>query len=81
MISTTPISTFGTALSGLGHATQVLPTGTAPGQAVIDQAVAAARDKDAVVVATYNVTGVRKVSIAPSSVQLTRSIKNDLQRT
>ncbi|WP_431946117.1 glycoside hydrolase family 3 protein [Actinacidiphila sp. bgisy167] len=59
-----PTAVLGTTLSGLGHATHVLPTGTAPEQAVIDQAVAAARDKDAVVVATYNVTGASTGQIA-----------------
>jgi len=44
------------ALNELGFTATALPTGTAPSAAVTDQAVAAARDADAVVVATYNVT-------------------------
>ncbi|WP_326575954.1 glycoside hydrolase family 3 protein [Actinacidiphila glaucinigra] len=59
-----PTAVLGAALSGLGHTAQVLSTGTAPAQATIDQAVAAARDKDAVVVATYNVTGASTGQIA-----------------
>ncbi|MGW3241588.1 glycoside hydrolase family 3 protein [Streptomyces sp. NPDC001070] len=59
-----PTAVLGASLSALGHTAHVLPTGTAPGQATIDQAVAAARDKDAVVVATYNVTGASSGQIA-----------------
>ncbi|MDX3234919.1 glycoside hydrolase family 3 protein [Streptomyces sp. ME03-5709C] len=59
-----PTAVLGAALSGLGHTAQVMPTGTAPGQATIDQAVAAARGKDAVVVATYNVTSASTGQIA-----------------
>ncbi|MFH8979601.1 glycoside hydrolase family 3 protein [Streptomyces varsoviensis] len=48
------------ALNELGFTATALPTGTGakpdPGQDRIDAAVAAARDKDAVIVATYNVT-------------------------
>ncbi|MER5882634.1 glycoside hydrolase family 3 N-terminal domain-containing protein [Streptomyces sp. NPDC001941] len=51
-----PTATLGQALSELGFTTTVLSTGTAPGTAVIDAAVAAAAGKDAVVVGTYNVT-------------------------
>ncbi|MFF0512643.1 glycoside hydrolase family 3 protein [Streptomyces sp. NPDC004250] len=43
-------------LTELGFAATALSTGTAPSAAVIDGAVAAAGDADAVVVATYNVT-------------------------
>ncbi len=43
-------------LAALGFTTTALSTGTAPTQAVVDRAVAAARGKDAVVVGTYNVT-------------------------
>ncbi|MDX2708074.1 glycoside hydrolase family 3 N-terminal domain-containing protein [Streptomyces sp. PA03-6a] len=59
-----PTAVLGAALAGLGHTAQVLSTGTAPGRAAIDQAVAAARDRDAVVVATYNVTGASTGQIA-----------------
>ncbi|MCF2434390.1 hypothetical protein LV779_03460 [Streptomyces thinghirensis] len=43
-------------LTELGFTATALSTGTAPSAAVIDRAVAAAGDADAVVVATYNVT-------------------------
>ncbi|MER7774659.1 glycoside hydrolase family 3 protein [Streptomyces sp. NPDC096191] len=43
-------------LTELGFTATALSTGTAPSAAVIDGAVAAAGDADAVVVATYNVT-------------------------
>ncbi|WP_329187770.1 glycoside hydrolase family 3 protein [Actinacidiphila glaucinigra] len=59
-----PTAVLGAALTGLGHTAEVLSTGTAPAQATIDRAVAAARDKDAVVVATYNVTGASTGQIA-----------------
>ncbi|MER5950543.1 glycoside hydrolase family 3 N-terminal domain-containing protein [Streptomyces sp. NPDC001904] len=51
-----PITVIGAALTERGFSAAVLATGTAPSQAVIDQAVAAAAGKDAVVIATYNVT-------------------------
>ncbi|MFJ9035682.1 glycoside hydrolase family 3 protein [Streptomyces sp. NPDC102406] len=50
-----PTTVLGAALTEQGFATTVLPTGTAPGRAVIDQAVAAAEGKDAVLIGTYNV--------------------------
>ncbi|MEV3857090.1 glycoside hydrolase family 3 protein [Streptomyces sp. NPDC050095] len=50
-----PTTVIGAALTELGFAATVLPTGTAPTQAVIDQAVAAAKGKDAVLIGTYNV--------------------------
>ncbi|MFF2506045.1 glycoside hydrolase family 3 protein [Streptomyces sp. NPDC058067] len=50
-----PTTTLGEALTELGFSVTVLPTGTAPTQAKIDQAVAAAQGKDAVLVGTYNV--------------------------
>ncbi|MGA4798772.1 glycoside hydrolase family 3 protein [Streptomyces lavendulocolor] len=51
-----PTATLAGALAELGFTTTVLPTGTAPTTAKIDEAVAAAAGKDAVVVGTYNVT-------------------------
>ncbi|MFF2162250.1 glycoside hydrolase family 3 protein [Streptomyces sp. NPDC058175] len=51
-----PTTTLGQALTELGFTATVLSTGTAPNQAKIDEAVAAARGKDAVLVGTYNVT-------------------------
>ncbi|MFH9298743.1 glycoside hydrolase family 3 protein [Streptomyces sp. NPDC017520] len=51
-----PTSTLRDAFGELGFAATALSTGTAPNQAKIAEAVAAAEGKDAVVVATYNVT-------------------------
>ncbi|MFF7845741.1 glycoside hydrolase family 3 protein [Streptomyces ossamyceticus] len=51
-----PTAVLAAELASLGFTTSRLPTGTSPTQALIDQAVAAARGKDAVVVGTYNVT-------------------------
>ncbi|GAA3818547.1 glycoside hydrolase family 3 protein [Streptomyces phyllanthi] len=51
-----PTTVLATALTELGFTATALSTGTAPTQAVIDQAVAAARGVDAVVAGTYNVT-------------------------
>ncbi|MEU0657754.1 glycoside hydrolase family 3 protein [Streptomyces lavendulocolor] len=51
-----PTATLAGALAEIGFTTTVLPTGTAPTTAKIDEAVAAAAGKDAVVVGTYNVT-------------------------
>ncbi|MFI0896782.1 glycoside hydrolase family 3 protein [Streptomyces sp. NPDC020983] len=59
-----PTAVLARALSDLGHPAQALSTGTAPGQALIEQAVAAAAGKDAVVVCTYNVTGASAAQIA-----------------
>ncbi|MFI9646023.1 glycoside hydrolase family 3 protein [Streptomyces sp. NPDC052040] len=50
-----PTTVLAAALSALGFTATALPTGTAPAPAVIDRAVAAAGDADAVVVGTYNV--------------------------
>lgn len=50
-----PTTTLTEELTGLGFRVTTLSTGTAPTQAVIDAAVAAAGGKDAVVVGTYNV--------------------------
>ncbi|MFD9092483.1 glycoside hydrolase family 3 protein [Streptomyces collinus] len=51
-----PTGVLAAALTELGFAATALSTGTAPSAAAIDRAVAAARDADAVVVGTYNVT-------------------------
>ncbi|MFE2977597.1 glycoside hydrolase family 3 protein [Streptomyces sp. NPDC059258] len=51
-----PTGTLAQAFGELGFSARALSTGTAPNQAKIDEAVAAAAGKDAVVVATYNVT-------------------------
>ncbi|MCX4601298.1 glycoside hydrolase family 3 protein [Streptomyces anulatus] len=51
-----PTSTLASAFGELGFTARALSTGTAPNQAKIAEAVAAAEGRDAVVVATYNVT-------------------------
>ncbi|WP_203186355.1 glycoside hydrolase family 3 protein [Streptomyces pratensis] len=51
-----PTTTLAGAFVELGYAATALSTGTAPTQAKIAEAVAAAQGKDAVVVGTYNVT-------------------------
>lgn len=51
-----PTATLAAAFTELGYAATALSTGTAPTRARIDEAVAAARGMDAVVVGTYNVT-------------------------
>ncbi|MFI1187534.1 glycoside hydrolase family 3 protein [Streptomyces californicus] len=51
-----PTSTLANAFGELGFTARALSTGTAPNRAKIDEAVAAARGRDAVIVATYNVT-------------------------
>jgi beta-N-acetylhexosaminidase len=51
-----PTGVLAAALTELGFTATALSTGTAPSAAVVAQAVAAARDADAVVVGTYNVT-------------------------
>ncbi|MFE6521803.1 glycoside hydrolase family 3 protein [Streptomyces sp. NPDC057794] len=51
-----PTGVLAGALAELGFTATALPTGTAPSAATIARAVAAARDVDAVVAATYNVT-------------------------
>ncbi|MFF9123111.1 glycoside hydrolase family 3 protein [Streptomyces sp. NPDC014889] len=51
-----PTGVLAAALTELGFQATALSTGTAPSTATADKAVAAARDADAVVVATYNVT-------------------------
>ncbi|GAB2594257.1 glycoside hydrolase family 3 protein [Streptomyces capparidis] len=51
-----PTTVLARALTDLGHPATALSTGTSPGQAVIDKAVAAAGSHDVVVVTTANVT-------------------------
>ncbi|MEV4877190.1 glycoside hydrolase family 3 protein [Streptomyces cyaneofuscatus] len=51
-----PTTTLTGAFTELGFAATALSTGTAPNQAKIAEAVAAAQGRDAVVVATYNIT-------------------------
>ncbi|MFJ9411010.1 glycoside hydrolase family 3 protein [Streptomyces sp. NPDC101393] len=51
-----PTGVLADTLTGLGFTATALPTGMTPTQALIDQAVAALGERDAVVVATYNVT-------------------------
>ncbi|MFI5656591.1 glycoside hydrolase family 3 protein [Streptomyces anulatus] len=51
-----PTSTLANMFGELGFTARALSTGTAPNQAKITEAVAAAEGRDAVVVATYNVT-------------------------
>ncbi|MFJ4837554.1 glycoside hydrolase family 3 protein [Streptomyces sp. NPDC088746] len=51
-----PTTTLAGAFEELGYAATALSTGTAPTQAKIAEAVAAAEGKDAVIVGTYNVT-------------------------
>ncbi|WP_335936704.1 glycoside hydrolase family 3 protein [Streptomyces sp. PTD5-9] len=51
-----PTTTLAKAFDELGHTATALSTGTAPTRAKIDEAVAAARGKDAVIVGTYNVS-------------------------
>ncbi|WP_128817526.1 glycoside hydrolase family 3 protein [Streptomyces sp. S063] len=51
-----PTGTLAHTFGELGFSARALSTGTAPNRAKIDEAVAAAEGKDAVVVATYNVT-------------------------
>ncbi|MER7485969.1 glycoside hydrolase family 3 protein [Streptomyces sp. NPDC126497] len=50
-----PTGVLADALTGLGFTATALSTGTAPSAATVAGAVAAARDADAVLVATYNV--------------------------
>ncbi|MFD7813856.1 glycoside hydrolase family 3 protein [Streptomyces sp. NPDC059785] len=51
-----PTAVLAGALTGLGFSATALSTGTAPAGETVDRAVAAAGGRDAVVVATYNVT-------------------------
>ncbi|MCL2729784.1 MAG: glycoside hydrolase family 3 C-terminal domain-containing protein, partial [Actinomycetia bacterium] len=60
-----PTAVLAQELTALGVSARALPTGFAPGPAVIGEAVAAARaGVDAVVVATYNVTAGSREQIA-----------------
>jgi beta-N-acetylhexosaminidase len=59
-----PTAVLARALTDLGHPAAALSTGTAPDAQIIDQAVAAAAGKDAVVVCTYNVTSAAAQQIA-----------------
>lgn len=58
-----PTAVLAAELTSLGFATTRLSTGTTPAQAVIDQAVAAAKGKNAVVVATYNVNAAQQTLV------------------
>ncbi|WP_371934651.1 glycoside hydrolase family 3 protein [Streptomyces sp. KL118A] len=51
-----PTTVLAGALNSLGFQAVTLPTGTAPDEAAIEKAVAAAQGQDAVLVATYNIT-------------------------
>ncbi|NEB02081.1 glycoside hydrolase family 3 protein [Streptomyces sp. SID13726] len=55
-----PTGVLAAALTELGFTATALSTGTAPSAAVVAQAVAAARDVDAVIVGTYNLTAAQK---------------------
>ncbi|MGW1192126.1 glycoside hydrolase family 3 protein [Streptomyces sp. NPDC002559] len=66
-----PTTTLATAFGELGYAATALSTGTAPTRAKIDEAVAAARGKDAVVVATYNVSATSSQRILVSALAAT----------
>ncbi|ASN28349.1 beta-N-acetylhexosaminidase [Streptomyces pluripotens] len=50
-----PTRVLATALAELGFTATALPTGSSPSDAIVAEAVAAARDADTVVVATYDV--------------------------
>lgn len=58
-----PTGVLAAALTGLGFTATALSTGTAPSAAVVAQALAAARDADAVIVGTYNVTAAQKALV------------------
>ncbi|MGW6527379.1 glycoside hydrolase family 3 protein [Streptomyces venezuelae] len=51
-----PTTVLAGALNSLGFQAVALPTGTAPDEAAIEKAVADAQGRDAVLVATYNIT-------------------------
>ncbi|MFD6434002.1 glycoside hydrolase family 3 protein [Streptomyces venezuelae] len=51
-----PTTVLAGALNSLGFQAVALPTGTAPDEATIEKAVADAQGRDAVLVATYNIT-------------------------
>ena len=58
-----PTGVLAAALTGLGFTATALSTGTAPSAAVVAQALAAARDADAVIVGTYNITAAQKTLV------------------
>ncbi|MFF7290523.1 glycoside hydrolase family 3 protein [Streptomyces griseorubiginosus] len=58
-----PTGVLAAALTELGFTATALSTGTAPSAAVVAQALAAARDEDAVIVGTYNVTSAQKTLV------------------
>ncbi|MFD5403919.1 glycoside hydrolase family 3 protein [Streptomyces griseorubiginosus] len=58
-----PTGVLAAALTELGFTATALSTGTAPSAAVVAQALAAARDADAVIVGTYNVTAAQKTLV------------------
>ncbi|MFF1306508.1 glycoside hydrolase family 3 protein [Streptomyces sp. NPDC058307] len=58
-----PTGVLAAALTELGFTATALSTGTAPTAAVVDRAVAAAQDADAVIVGTYNITVAQKTLV------------------
>ncbi|MDH6518905.1 beta-N-acetylhexosaminidase [Streptomyces sp. SAI-208] len=58
-----PTGVLAAALTELGFTATALSTGTAPTAAVVDRAVTAARDADAVIVGTYNITAAQKTLV------------------
>ncbi|AYC41078.1 glycoside hydrolase family 3 protein [Streptomyces griseorubiginosus] len=58
-----PTGVLAAALAELGFTATALSTGTAPSAAVVAQALAAARDADAVIVGTYNVTAAQRTLV------------------
>ncbi|MFF7276843.1 glycoside hydrolase family 3 N-terminal domain-containing protein [Streptomyces griseorubiginosus] len=58
-----PTGVLAAALTGLGFTATALSTGTAPSAAVVAQALAAARDADAVIVGTYNITAAQQTLV------------------
>jgi beta-N-acetylhexosaminidase len=58
-----PTGVLAAALTELGFTATALSTGTAPTAAVVARAVAAARDADAVIVGTYNITAAQKALV------------------
>ncbi|MFF4034153.1 glycoside hydrolase family 3 protein [Streptomyces sviceus] len=58
-----PTGVLAAALTDLGFTATALSTGTAPSAATVAQAVAAARDADAVIVGTYNITAAQRTLV------------------
>ncbi|WP_128378771.1 glycoside hydrolase family 3 protein [Streptomyces cavernae] len=58
-----PTTVLATALDELGFTATALSTGTNPSQATVETAVAAARGRDAVLVATYNLAAAQKTLV------------------